>query len=236
MIEILNELGLTPNEAKIYLALIRYGSMGLKDLTKTTGLYRANTYEALDKLSKKSLVSTSFSGKRKTYNAVSPERLKWLLDEKAKRLDSVLPELMEMIKGKQRPTIDILYGKEGIKTMLDDELEVGETLYVMQSSQTIDSKAGTYLEISRHRRVAQNMVMKILYGKDDSLWAKKAAKHKLTEVRVVNDNFSISIEMYGDRTVITFGEEPTLIRIIDKETVKRFLMFFEMNWKKGKQL
>lgn len=236
MIEILEDLGLSQNEAKVYLALLKYGTMNLRDLTRTSGLYRPNAYEALDRLGKKGLVGIGFAGKRKVYNAVDPSRLKSLLEERNKRLELLLPELLQMGESKEKPHIDILYGREGLKTILDDEIAVGKTMHVLQSSETVETRVGSYLEISRARRAAAKIKMKILYGKKDADWARKAAEFPHTEARMGEEQWGVTIDVYGDRTVIVFGNEPTIVRIMDKETARRFLSFFEINWKKGKPI
>lgn len=234
MNEILNELGLSKNESKIYLSLLKYGPMQLKDLTKTTGQYRANSYYAIEKLLKKGLISLTFEGKKKIYSAINPNRLKSILEEKENKLEKILPELSSLFIGKEKPKIDILYGKEGLKTILDDEIETGETINVIQSSETVESKLEFYLlEKYRIKRARKKMKMRILYSRKDNEWALKAKKIPLTEVRVGKESSSVTLDIYGDKTVIAFGKEPTIVRITDKETAKRFLGFFELSWKKG---
>jgi len=235
MESILLEFGLSKNESRTYVALLKYGKMQLRDLTKATGLYRQNSLEALGRLQKKGLVAVAFEGKRKTYSAVNPARLKVLIEEKAKRLETVLPGLLSLAESTEKPKIDIFEGSEGIKTILDDEIATGKTMHVIQSSQTVETKVGDYLAISRERRWRSGITMKIIYSMKDREFGDEAKKYPHTEVRYLDEDFSsTTIDVYEDRTVLVFGVGPTIIRIIDKEVARRFLQFFKMNWARAK--
>lgn len=236
MEKILSDLGLSRNESKIYLALLKFGSMQLKDITKTTGLYRQNVLESLDKLAAKGLISIGMIGKRKTYSAVDPNRLKVLVEEKEKKLETILPELLALSARTEKPKIEIFSGKEGLKTILDDEIAVGQTMHAIQSAETVEALTGDYLSISRERRWRAGITMKIIYSIEDRKFGEKAKKYPKTQVRYLDEDFGpVTTDVYGDRTILVFGQEPTIIRIIDKQVAQRFLRFFKMNWDMAKR-
>jgi sugar-specific transcriptional regulator TrmB len=235
MEKILSELGLSKNESKIYLALLKCGSMQLKDITKITNLYRQNTLESIDKLHSRGLVSISYIGKRKTYSAVNPERLKVLLEEKEKKLDSILPQLLSITAQAEKPKIEIFSGKEGLKTILNDEIAVGKTMHAIQSAETVEALTGDYLSISREKRWRAGITMKIIYSLKDKKFGEKAKKYPKTQVRYLDEDFGqVTTDVYGDRTILVFGSEPIILRIIDKEVARRFLQIFKLNWSKAK--
>jgi sugar-specific transcriptional regulator TrmB len=235
MEKILSELGLSKNESKIYLALLKYGSMQLKDITKTTNLYRQNSLESIDKLNFRGLISISYAGKRKIYSAVSPERLRILLEEKEKRLESILPELLSITAQAQKPKIEIFSGREGLKTILNDEIAVGKTMHAIQSPETVEALTGDYLSISRERRWRAGITMKIIYSNKDKKYGEKAKKYPKTQVRYLDEDLDkVTTDVYGDRTVLVFGSKPTILRIIDAEVARRFLRFWKLNWEKAK--
>ena len=235
MEKLLQDMGLSRNESKTYLALLKYGRMRLKDVTKTTNLHRQNALDSLGKLQAKGLIGIASEGKRKYYSAVAPTRLKVILEEKERKLDSLLPALLSLEENREKPKIDIFSGREGLKTILDDEISTGKTLNVIQSSQTVESLSGGYLSISRERRWRAGIRMRIIYSKKDEQFGRQTGKYPKTEVRYVNDDFgSTTIDIFGDRSVLVFGPEPTIVRIIDAEVARRFMQFFEMNWKNAK--
>jgi sugar-specific transcriptional regulator TrmB len=65
-------IGLTPSEAKVYLALIHHGSLTAVDACKLSGVQRAKIYEILTNLSAYGLCY-EISGKKKKYSAVNPQ-------------------------------------------------------------------------------------------------------------------------------------------------------------------
>ncbi len=235
MERLLQELGLSKNESKTYLALLKFGKMRLKDVTKTTGLHRQNALDSLNKLHTKGLVAITYEGKRRIYSAVSPSRLKVFLEEKEKKLDTLLPALLSLTEKKEKPLIDIFSGREGLKTILDDEISTGKAIHVMQSASTVEALTGIYLEISREKRWRAGITMKIIYSLKDKRFGEVVKKYPKTRVRYVDEDFGpTTIDVYGDRTVLIFGPDPMIIRIRDKEVAERFLRFFHMTWKKGK--
>ncbi len=57
--EDLQKLGFTPNEAKIYLVLLKYGPLQAKEISKKTQINRRTTYGALERLLEKGYISYS---------------------------------------------------------------------------------------------------------------------------------------------------------------------------------
>ncbi len=232
MEEILNVTGLTKNQLEIYQGLIKYGPSNLSDITRFTGKYRSNTLDALDHLIDKGLVVTSYNSKRKVYHANPPSKIEDMYQKNLEKVKIFTKQLEELSNNLEEPKIEVLFGKIGLKSVLDDELKTGKTINVMQSSEDVENKAGSYLEISRNKRVEQRIEMRIIYNQADKVWAQKTAKHKLTKVKVSNGKkFGATIDTYGDRVAIIFGTEPTIIKITDKKVSERFSQLFEHSWK-----
>ena len=236
MEKLLTGLGLTRNEAKVYLALLKR-RMRLKEITEATGLHNANALRALEGLKQKGMASERLEGKRRQYIAADPPRLKVVLEEREKKLEELLPELLSMKESSDRPTVEIFSGKGGIKTILKDEIAVGKTLHVIQSSETAEAMAGGYLPISREQRWRAGIRMKIIYSEKDRKYGGRAAKYPKTSVKYLPEDFgSTTIDTYGNRTVLVFGKEPTIIRIIDEGVARRFRQFFDLSWGRAKKL
>jgi sugar-specific transcriptional regulator TrmB len=67
--KILEELGLSKNETKVYLALLELGLSSLKDITSKSGVHRTNVYDSLKRLVKKGLVSHVTKDNKTAYEA-----------------------------------------------------------------------------------------------------------------------------------------------------------------------
>ena len=129
-LKIIQEIGLSNTEVKVYLALLELGSALAGEITKKSMVNRTNVYDALERLIEKGLVSYVISANRKVFEPVKPERLQNILKEKQEKLDSILSELKlkyKMSKPKEEATI--FKGKKGIKSILEDALKEKKEIY-----------------------------------------------------------------------------------------------------------
>src|SRR3989338_8148629 len=95
--EILEKLGLTGNEVKVYLALLRLGSVTAGEIIKSTNLHRAGTYDTLERLMEKGLVSYVIRANRKYFEAASPKNFLGVLERKEEELRKERSELLKIV-------------------------------------------------------------------------------------------------------------------------------------------
>lgn len=125
--EILENLGLSPNEAKIYETLVEKGEMGISDISVAAKVYRRNAYDAIHRLIDKGLVFEIFSTAQNRYNAVDPDKLFELYAEKETKLKQILPELKKRFAHRLAPEEAYIYrGLEGQKNIWRDVLRIGK--------------------------------------------------------------------------------------------------------------
>jgi sugar-specific transcriptional regulator TrmB len=93
MIEILQEAGLSPNESRVYEALLSLGESSVQIISVKAGVHRRNVYDSLAKLIEKGLVSEIFARGEKRFQPVHPRRLLELVQQKEERLTKILPAL-----------------------------------------------------------------------------------------------------------------------------------------------
>lgn len=135
-LEILTGLGLTNNEAIVYLANLELGPTTVIKMSKKTGLPRGSIYSVLGSLRHRGLVSTQPKGAKHVFVAESPDHLEKLLQQKKTMLQSILPDLfsMHMHLENKDTLIKHFQGLEGIKTALDNLLKLytpGDYYYVI---------------------------------------------------------------------------------------------------------
>jgi sugar-specific transcriptional regulator TrmB len=94
-IETLQELGLSPNEAKIYEALIDLNQAGVGEISSKAEIHRRNVYDAINRLIDKGLVFPILSRGENKYAPVDPDKLSELIKEKQTSLNKILPDLKE---------------------------------------------------------------------------------------------------------------------------------------------
>jgi predicted DNA-binding transcriptional regulator len=128
--EVLRELGLSPNESRIYEAMLRIGEASVQDISIKSGVHRRNVYDSLAKLQEKGLASESFVKGEKFFKPTNPDRLLSILKEKETAIQKELPHMQNLFKNIE-PDVDAYFyrGIEGFKNYLADILKAKETVY-----------------------------------------------------------------------------------------------------------
>ena len=130
--KVLEELGLSPAEIKIFLILIKQGAMNISEIAKASGIHRRNVYDASTRLLGKGLILQVLSSRESIYEAVPPTKLLEIHQEREKRLRSILPKLEKAHSRKaSREEVYILKGVEGYRSYLRQVLNVGKSLFVL---------------------------------------------------------------------------------------------------------
>ena len=127
---LLQEFGLSPNESGIYESLVKYGELNVADISTKAKIHRRNVYDALQRLLEKGLVYEVLEHKTSFYQAVSPEKLLDIINEKRDQLLTALPDLMKLYQTTSAPeSVHIYRGVEGLKNYMRDILRVGADYY-----------------------------------------------------------------------------------------------------------
>ena len=120
----LEELGLTPGEIKVYLALTKLGETTTGPLVDESHVSVSKVYQILDRLSRKGLSSHIVKKGIKYFKSADPNRLLDYLKEKERNLEKqeinlkeIIPQLAE-IKGTAitEETAQVYDGLKGIQT------------------------------------------------------------------------------------------------------------------------
>lgn len=123
IIENLKSIGLEDKEAKIYVALLKFGQATVGDIADEAGIKRPTTYVILDELRKKGLVLKIPDAKKAMFQAKTPDEFFAQTVENISNFEKVLPKLRSMSPSKQ--AIKTLYfeGVQGIKDALYYRIE-----------------------------------------------------------------------------------------------------------------
>jgi sugar-specific transcriptional regulator TrmB len=129
--DLLQELGLSPNETKIYEALLTYGGSGVSTISLRSKIHRRNVYDAIHRLLEKGLVYEVQGQGELVYEPVEPSKLMEMAEEKVRKVEEALPGMMKVFHAKKAEERSYIYkGIEGIKNYMRDTLTVGEDVYV----------------------------------------------------------------------------------------------------------
>ena len=128
--ELLREIGLSKNEARVYEALLKLGETSVQTISLKSKVHRRNVYDSLAKLMEKGLVSEVFIRGEKHFKAQNPNRLLSLLKEKEEMINKELPEMQAKYEALEEKEEAHLYkGIEGVKNYLNDILKIKEIVY-----------------------------------------------------------------------------------------------------------
>lgn len=140
------DLGLTKNEAKIYLALLIIKQGSVDQISKKSGIHRRNVYDTMQRLAEKGLISRLISEKTLIYSPVQPDKLSDLVTEKEKLLKELLPDLSRIFN--QNPTPQqsyVLKGIGGLKNYIKIELaEEGPVYGIGSKGSWFDPRLGQF--------------------------------------------------------------------------------------------
>lgn len=127
--EVINRLkgfGLEEREAQVYLTLLQKVILTPLELSRITGINRTTLYRLLEKLKEEGLVEEVLGQKSTSFQAVNPEKLRFLLAKKEaglaelkQKLNSLLPFLSKIEDVSPSPTRMIYFrGQSGLQQLL----------------------------------------------------------------------------------------------------------------------
>ena len=138
---VLERIGFSPNEIKVYLVLNDYGSNKAGRIAKHAKIDRSSCYNSLKSLVEKGLVSYVMIGKVKWFQATGPRRLLDYLKEQEEEVKEILPQLRERHKaGKIEGQVRLFKGYKGIKTIFMDIIRTCQDNYVLSSEGQFSDK------------------------------------------------------------------------------------------------
>ena len=96
--KVIEQLGYSPKEAKVYLASLRLGEAHISDIAHKVQLPRTSVQVIVDKLHADGLMNFYIMRRYKYWVAENPERLLTNLKKREENIEAVIPALAEMRK------------------------------------------------------------------------------------------------------------------------------------------
>jgi HTH-type transcriptional regulator, sugar sensing transcriptional regulator len=246
--EILEKIGLTAGEAKIYLALLDLGQSTTGPIVEKSGVSTSKTYKILKRMEKKGLVSHVIKRNVVNWSAVSPKRILELIEEqekeiskKKKEVEKIMPELLkkvESVKGKQQA--EIYMGKKGMISVFNDETnylkEHKAVNYVIGVTKEYRKDVYNFFRRLEMKKDRLKLKRKFIFGEDARGTMPFIEDSKYCQARYVPYSSIVSINIYGETSFISiFSEEPIFFVIKSKEIAESFKGYFNILWKSGKK-
>jgi HTH-type transcriptional regulator, sugar sensing transcriptional regulator len=244
----LKQIGLTDGEIKVYLALLELGSCTTWNIFKKSKVSGSKTYEVLERLASKGLVSSITKNGVKYFEASSPERIIDYLDDKQKGIETekaeihkIIPELILKQKSAQSSIVKVFTGWEGIKTANEDiigSLHKGDEWLSLGIGITEFPKhLVDYFNKRQQIRIKKGAVEKLLIHRKWTYLIETRKNWKHTQIRFIDEKIEMptSTDIYKNKVIIFIyaQESPMAILIENKHVYENFKRYFYAMWDKA---
>lgn len=246
---ILTNFGLNEKETAVYLALIELGPSPVRVLAQKSGVNRGTTYDILKSLIDLGLITYYNTKTHQYFSAEPPEKLILALEERQEKLLNLkeqikteLPELKLLYEKKGgKPAIKLFEGMKGIKSILEDVIEVmskcDEKIYYVYSSSLRKDVYTAYPAFSEIRKKQSIFVKTIslekggqLVGMDERKWLHKT--ENMETIKNSNETYEI---IYSGKTAhisLDNTENPVGVIIQNQAIYETQKIIFETLWGK----
>lgn len=222
------------NEAKAYSALVHLGSSKAGKISKTAAIDRTSTYNSLKILLEKGLASYVVIGKTKWFQPTHPSRLLELIKEKEDNLRAVLPKIIEGYKEKKlEENVRLFKGHAGVRTVLEDILEAGETNLIFGSEGQLEDNMPHFSERFVRKLKEKRITVKSLVRKGRTDASSTDANVRRVP-RTVRSNVVTNI--YGNKiAIIIWSKTPEAILIENKTAAEAYRSYFSFMWERAER-
>ncbi|MCK4670117.1 MAG: hypothetical protein KAT43_02845 [Nanoarchaeota archaeon] len=233
--KILEEIGLTQSEIKVFLALNKLGSARAVDIIEKSGLQSPVVHRAFHSLAEKGLITSMEIGKIKEYQAVKPERLLNIVEERKEKLLKIIPELKQQSEfAKHKPEARIYKGVKAIRELWNYMLEDTKEIFGYGGAQKSVELLGEFFWDGFHKkRTSKKISIKMVFHQSLKSRVKELNKLKLTEVKLTRNDFEELVEtvISGNKVaIIIYSDSPYGFLLEEQKAVKSYSKFFELIW------
>lgn len=173
--QVLEDLGFSPKEITIYIALLELETATATEIAKKTDINRTSCYDILSALIKRGLIS-KIAKKNKTYfHVTDPRKLLSYLDrekeeeynkieKRKKQVSEVMPELMSLFNPRTtKPKVEYYEGEKGMREAYEDTLTADKVYYSYANIETMHEGLPNFFPDYYQRRVKAKIVGKGIF-------------------------------------------------------------------------
>ena len=233
--ETLQELGLNKRESICYSALSELGSSTVGVICKKTGIPSSKIYEILNNLIQKGLASYVIKGKIKHYQASNPRVLLSYIEEKKKKIEEILPQLLLKQKLVKKQSVEIFEGQKALFSLFTDLIKDAKPkeLYLVFSinEENKNEQANLFFRNLTLRRKAKKLDVRLL----KNIRYYKKEKHTKLKLKYTKFNLPQGITVFRNYVIIlSWIDSPVAIKIESDVFANQLRDFFLELWKTAK--
>lgn len=244
---LIEQSGLSKNEAKIYITLLREGEATASKIAVKSGLYRPYVYDKLANLIEKGLASYVIKSGKKHFQPSHPKKLLDVLKEKERNISSILPELEQIHDSRKKNIlVEVYEGKEGLKTHFENIFNSAEQnktkeLFIIGTSTKIDSLLKYYFPnlVKRAERIILKNKIKAKSLRNHHFKKQKISSMLLPQkYKYLPNNCSLksTIVVFGDTVAFEdLNDRPSVVEIQNENIADSIKKMFNLIWSTSRE-
>jgi len=247
-IKILEKVGFTKGEIRVYLALLELGETTTGPIIKKSKITGSKVYEILERLTEKGLVSYIIKEKTKYFQVASPKRLLDYIHKREreiinyrKEIENIIPKLESIQKSKEKvQSSQVFEGYEGLKTVFNlilDSLKANEEYYAFSLGDELkEENVMLFLQNYHKKRINKKIKVKIIANLNEKKLFKELSKLKGLGIRYYNNPVPLGVFIFKDYVAtFTFKKKPVIFLIKSEQVCNSYKDFFISLWEKAKK-
>lgn len=239
--KIMQNFGISENEARVYLAMLKTGDAPISRVAKVAKLNRVTVHHIVSRLESIGLAVSFNKGSYKVVRPAHPARLQKKIEESKEMFEKVLPQLVAIMRDdteKTKPVVRMYYGVDGFEKVAEELLEKSNGIIYHIGSL---AEAHKFIGLKYDReyfvptRISKNIHYKAIYHKDEEKPAViKSNIEDLREVKYFPDGFGIKNNTFivPGKVIIVSTEKELMSVVIESEDIsKSEIEKFQLIWK-----
>lgn len=235
------DVGLTPGEAKVYLAMIHIGPSRVGKIVEMSGVSQSKIYNVLDRLILKGLASYNLQDNIKYFQSLEPSRLHEYIQRKEdevrrqkEALTQIISDLSKNVNAAKRSTSEIFMGERSLRsaymTLLSDSKRGDILRYFYPYPNAHENASPFYSRFYKYQK-SKGLVERGIVNSDfkNSQHFKEIPKD--VKLRHVNFPLPGTIDIFADKLLIIDWKTITGILITSSEIAGIFVDYFDSIWK-----
>jgi predicted transcriptional regulator len=249
--KVLEKIGLTKGESKVYLALLELGTSTKTSIVRKSVVSPSIVYEILEKLIKKGLVSSITVENVKYFQANEPTMLLELvrkekeeINEKERVIKSLIPLLrFKKDTGKKILFASVYEGLEGLKAMLHEVVE--EEFKKNKTKEWLAMGVTSYKKESFNKfwaywhgkvRPRYKVRAKFIFSEKGTEYFYTLKKTPLSQVRYILSSTPVCVTVTGKKVLVMKYADPSyFVSITNQDVAYTFKEFFKNIWRMAKR-
>lgn len=238
--DVLQNLGLSDKEARVYVALLKLGRSSAYGIAEESGLKKPTAYVILDELTKKGLALKVPRAKKQLFIARSPEEYFASLEERVQSAKKILPELMAFSEGKcPKPKTLFFEGFAKIKQIYEWHVRKMKNKEIVgfyaHAGDATPELTGFFWELARNFKNNNTTIRGIVPEHPNVQDYREADKEYGREMKIVPfEEYSsdVSVEI-GEGYIMFFSFKDMQVTLIENKSIAKTLkQVFEIAWKR----